>query len=68
MVQLYEVGDCFEALAEGVLTVLSDLPCIFFTILTLLPERCVELLKKEDGMEDGAGDVPPVRSVGTVGV
>ena len=29
VVQLYQVGARFETLAEGVLTVLSDLPCIF---------------------------------------
>ena len=44
VVQLYQVGARFEALAEGVLTVPSDLPCIFFTILTLLPERCAKMI------------------------
>ena len=40
VVQLYQVGSCFEGLIEGVLVAPSDLPWIFFTSLTFLPEWC----------------------------
>ena len=41
MGELCHVGACFEGLDALVLTAPSVLHCLFFTILTLLLERCV---------------------------
>ena len=38
--QTHQVGSLFEALNECVLIAPSDLPCIFFTIQTIIHEHC----------------------------
>ena len=38
--QTYQEGALFEALNEHILMAASDLPCIFFTIQTILHEHC----------------------------
>ena len=38
--QTHQVGALFEALNKRVLMAALDLPCIFFTIQTILHEHC----------------------------
>ena len=49
--QTNQVGTLFEALNERVLMAPSDLHCIFFTIQSLLHERCASFTQKKSADE-----------------